>query len=106
MVGKVLGRDRHSEVGVGLDPHLWVFPLLLRVLGVDDAEQAVIDIYATQHLDDIVAVGIADASLVEACGGNDEHKRLSPCAKCGLQHIEHSAIFVRMEFIDDGARGR
>ena len=106
LVGKVLGRDRYSEVGIGLDPHLRVFPLLLRVLGVDDAEQAVIDIYATQHLDDIVAVGIADTRLVEACGGNDEHKRLSPCAKCRLKDIEHAAIFVRMKLIDDGTRGR
>ena len=103
MVGEVVGTQTHAEVGIGLDPHLRVVPLRFIVERIDDAEQRIVLVYTAQHFDDILPIGIAGSRLIEARRRDDEHQRLPPCAESRLDDVEHSAILVGVELVDNAA---
>lgn len=105
LVGEVVGRERDAEVGVRLYPHARIVPLLVRVERIYDAEQRIVLVHLTQYFNHVLAVGITGARLVESGCGDDEHQRLATRAEGRLDDVEHPAVAVGVEFVDDAARG-
>ena len=77
LIGQVVSREGHSEIGIALDPHLGVIPLRRIIEGVDNAEQCIIAVHPSQDFYHIVPVGVAGSVLIEAGGGDDEHQGLA-----------------------------
>lgn len=67
-------------------------------------EKQVVPVHTPQHLDYVVSIGKASSGLVEPRRRDNEHERLPPCAEGRLDDVEHTAVLMGVELVDDAAR--